>query len=403
MKQLALNMLKQPLQNPMQALMAWWNDEDGAAYDSLFLTLLLLILAVGVVMVTSASVPVAARLYDNELHFTIRHLVYLALGFSAAVVVLNLPVQWWHNSNMLLLFVALALLVAVLMFGRNVNGSTRWLSIGPIGLQAAEPAKLFFFVYLSSYLVRRHEEVRDNLKGFLKPLLVLFAFAVLLLMQPDLGTVIVMFATAVALLFLAGAKLWQFFCLIFTGIAAIGVLIVYSEYRWKRVTAFLDPWADPFGSGYQLTQSLMAFGRGGWFGQGLGNSIQKLEYLPEAHTDFILAVIAEETGFIGVTVLLSLLFMLVYRALRIGQKALAKNLSFHGFLAYALAIWIGFQSAVNIGVATGALPTKGLTLPFVSSGGSSLIIMLMAAALLLRIDFEVRLKGKHAISGGRHD
>ncbi len=403
MKQLALNPLKWSWQNPLQRLSDWWRADDAAAYDKLFVTLLLLVLAIGVVMVTSASVPVAARLFDNELHFTIRHLIYLVIGFSAALVVLNLPVQWWHNNNMLLLLAALALLVAVLLFGRNVNGSTRWLSIGPIGLQAAEPAKLFFFVYLASYLVRRHEEVREHLKGFLKPLLVLFAFAVLLLMQPDLGTVIVMFATAVALLFLAGAKLWQFFALIFTGLMAIGVLIVYSEYRWKRVTAFLDPWADPFGSGYQLTQSLMAFGRGGWFGQGLGNSIQKLEYLPEAHTDFILAVIAEETGFAGVVVLLSLLFMLVYRALWIGQHALAKQMSFHGFMAYALAIWIGFQSAVNIGVATGALPTKGLTLPFVSSGGSSLIIMLMAAALLLRIDFEVRLKGKQAISGGRHD
>ncbi|MCD1597410.1 putative lipid II flippase FtsW [Rheinheimera aquimaris] len=403
MKQLALSLLNLSWPNPLQGISNWWNAEDGAAYDKLFLTLLLLILAVGVVMVTSASVPVATRLYDNELHFTIRHLVYLALGFSVALLVLNVPVQWWHNSNMLLLFAALALLVAVLLFGRNVNGSTRWLAIGPVGLQAAEPAKLFFFVYLASYLVRRHEEVRENLKGFIKPLVVLFAFAVLLLMQPDLGTVIVMFATSVALLFLAGAKLWQFFCLIFTGLMSIGVLIVYSEYRWKRVTAFLDPWADPFGSGYQLTQSLMAFGRGGWFGQGLGNSIQKLEYLPEAHTDFILAVIAEETGFIGVSILLALIFMLVYRALWIGQRALAKQMSFHGFLAYALAIWIGFQSAVNIGVATGALPTKGLTLPFVSSGGSSLIIMLAAAALLLRIDFEVRLKGKHAISGGRND
>ncbi|WP_027670882.1 putative lipid II flippase FtsW [Rheinheimera baltica] len=403
MKQLALHALKQPLQHPMQSIRNWWRADDDATYDKLFLTLLLLIVAVGVVMVTSASVPVATRLYDNELHFTIRHLVYLGIGLSVGLVVLNMPVQWWHNSNMLLLFAALALLVAVLLFGRNVNGSTRWLAIGPIGLQAAEPAKLFYFVYLASYLVRKHEEVRENFKGFAKPLIVLFAFAVLLLMQPDLGTVIVMFATSVALLFLAGAKLWQFFSLIFTGLLSIGVLIVYSEYRWKRVTAFLDPWADPFGSGYQLTQSLMAFGRGGWLGQGLGNSIQKLEYLPEAHTDFILAVIAEETGFIGVTVLLCMLFMLVYRALWIGQRALAKQMSFHGLLAYALAVWIGFQSAVNIGVATGALPTKGLTLPFVSSGGSSLIIMLAAAALLLRIDFEVRLKGKQAIAGGRHD
>ena len=403
MKQLALTLFKSSWFNPIQGITNWWSADDTAPYDKLFLTLLMLIVALGVVMITSASVPVATRLYDNELHFTIRHLLYLGIGFGVALLVINIPVQWWHNSNMLLLFAALALLIAVLLVGHNVNGSTRWLSIGPIGLQAAEPAKLFFFVYLASYLVRRHEEVRENIKGFIKPLLVLFAFAVLLLMQPEVGTVIVMFATAVALLFLAGAKLWQFFCLIFTGLLAIGVLIVYSEYRWKRVTAFLDPWADPFGSGYQLTQSLMAFGRGGWFGQGLGNSIQKLEYLPEAHTDFILAVIAEETGFIGVTILLGLLFMLVYRALWIGQRALEKQMSFHGFLAYALAIWIGFQSAVNIGVATGALPTKGLTLPFVSSGGSSLVIMLAAAALLLRIDFEVRLKGKHAISGGRND
>lgn len=397
MKQLVL----QAWQYPSQLLSLKWQ-ESHAAYDKLFLTLLLLILAIGLVMVASASVPVAARLYNNELHIITRHLVYMAIGFTAALVVLRIPIEWWHRNNMLLLFGALALLVIVLMFGKNVNGSTRWLALGPINIQAAEPAKLYFFVYLASYLVRRHEEVRENLKGFLKPLFVLFAFAVLLLMQPDLGTVIVMFATAVALLFLAGARLWQFFALLFTGLMAVAVLIVYSEYRWRRVTAFLDPWADPFGSGYQLTQSLMAFGRGGWFGQGLGNSIQKLEYLPEAHTDFIFAVIAEETGFIGVAVVLTLMFMLVFRALWMGQRALQKGLSFHSFLAYSLAIWLGFQTAVNIGVATGVLPTKGLTLPFISYGGSSLIIMLIAAAMLLRIDFEVRLKGKHAISGGKN-
>ncbi|MGI5308323.1 putative lipid II flippase FtsW [Rheinheimera sp. WS51] len=399
MKQLALSIW----QNPLDSLAQWWHAEDASPYDKLFLMLLMVILCFGLVMVTSASVPVASRLYDNELHFTIRHIIYIGIGLGASIVVLSVPVQWWHNSNMLLLIAGLALLVAVLLIGKNVNGSTRWLSLGPIGIQAAEPAKLFFFVYLSSYLVRRHEEVRENFKGFFKPLVVLIVFAGLLLMQPDLGTVIVMFATTVALLFLAGARIWQFILLMMTGLLLIAALIFYSEYRWKRVTAFLDPWADPFGSGYQLTQSLMAFGRGSWFGQGLGNSILKLEYLPEAHTDFILSVIAEETGFVGVTILVALLFTLVYRALRMGQRALAKNMSFHGFLAYALAIWIGFQSAVNIGVATGALPTKGLTLPFVSSGGSSLIVMLTAAALLLRIDFETRLKGRQAVSGGRHD
>jgi cell division protein FtsW len=247
--------------------------------------------------------------------------------------------------------------------------------------------------------VRRHDEVLENLKGFLKPLAILFIFAVLLLMQPDLGTVIVMFGTSVVLLFLAGAKLWQFFALILTGLMSIVVLIVYSEYRWRRVTSFLDPWADPFGNGYQLTQSLMAFGRGGWFGQGLGNSVQKLEYLPEAHTDFILAVIAEEVGLFGVSMVIMLLFLLLVRAMWIGKRALEKGLSFHGFLAYGLAIWIGCQTFVNVGVATGVLPTKGLTLPFISSGGSSLVIMLIAAAIVLRIDFEVRLKGRHAIRG----
>lgn len=402
MKQLSLTVWPNPIAYILQQLANWWQADDGAAYDKLFLILLMVILCFGLVMVTSASVPVAARLFDNELHFTIRHLIYIGIGIGLAIFVLSVPVQWWHNSNLLLLIAGVVLLVAVLIVGKNVNGSTRWLSVGPIGIQAAEPAKLFFFVYLASYLVRRHEQVRENFKGFLKPLIMLVVFAGLLLMQPDLGTVIVMFATTVALLFLAGARIWQFVLLIVSGLLLIFALIFYSEYRWKRVTAFLDPWDDPFGSGYQLTQSLMAFGRGSWFGQGLGNSILKLEYLPEAHTDFILAVIAEETGFVGVTILLALLFSLVYRALRIGQRALAKDMSFHGFLAYALAIWIGFQSAVNIGVATGALPTKGLTLPFVSSGGSSLVVMLIAAALLIRIDFEARLKGRQAISGGRH-
>lgn len=389
--------------NPLPRLDAWWQSKDQGTFDNIFLSSLMLVLAFGLVMVTSASIPVAERLYGNPLHFTYRHLVYMAMGFVAAYVVTRLPISFWHNYNMQLLFLGIALLVLVLIFGKNVNGSTRWLAVGPINVQAAEPAKLVFFSYLASYLVRRHEEVRENLMGFLKPLLMLFVIAVLLLMQPDLGTVIVMFATAVVLLFLAGARLWQFIALLFTGLAAIAVLIFYSEYRWRRVTAFLDPWADPFGSGYQLTQSLMAFGRGGLNGQGLGNSIQKLEYLPEAHTDFIISVIAEETGFIGVVILLLLLFLMVFRALLVGNRALQKGLSFHGYLAYALAIWLGFQTAVNAGMASGLMPTKGMTLPFVSYGGSSLIIMLMAAALLLRVDFEVRLQGRQAVSGGKHD
>ncbi|SEA81042.1 cell division protein FtsW [Alkalimonas amylolytica] len=389
-----------PLWSKLQLLLG--SREEQSDYDSLLLMLLLVLLAIGLVMVNSASVPVAERLFGNPLHFTYRHLVYLGLGTAMAIVVLNIPVHRWHQGNLLLLALAAVGLVAVLLFGRTVNGATRWLALGPISIQAAEPAKLFFFVYLASYLVRRHEEVRENFKGFIKPMLVLLLLSVLLLLQPDMGTVIVMFATALVLLFLAGAKLWQFIVLSLTGVSAVLFLIVYSEYRWRRVTAFLDPWADPFGSGYQLTQSLMAFGRGGFSGQGLGNSIQKLEYLPEAHNDFIFAIIAEEIGFIGVFGVLALLFLLVARTLWIGRQAMLKQLHFHGFLALAMAIWFGFQTAVNIGVASGVLPTKGLTLPFVSSGGSSLIIMLIAAALVLRIDFEVRMEGKQAINrGGR--
>ncbi|MEE2000858.1 cell division protein FtsW [Alkalimonas sp. MEB108] len=389
-----------PLWSKLQPLLG--HSEEQRDYDSTFLMLLLVLLAIGLVMVNSASVPVAERLFNNPLHFTFRHLVYLGLGTAMAIVVLNIPVHRWHQGNLLLLALAVVGLVAVLVFGRTVNGATRWLALGPISIQPAEPAKLFFFVYLASYLVRRHEEVRENIKGFIKPMVVLLLLSVLLLLQPDMGTVIVMFATALVLLFLAGAKLWQFIVLSLTGVSAVLFLIVYSEYRWRRVTAFLDPWADPFGSGYQLTQSLMAFGRGGFSGQGLGNSIQKLEYLPEAHNDFIFAIIAEEIGFIGVFAVLGLLFLLVARTLWIGRQAMLKQLHFHGFLALAMAIWFGFQTAVNIGVASGVLPTKGLTLPFVSSGGSSLIIMLMAAALVLRIDFEVRMEGKQAINrGGR--
>ena len=264
-------------------------------------------------------------------------------------------------------------------------------------LQAAEPAKLFFFCYLAGYLVRRYEQVTENLKGFIKPLIVFFALAMLLLLQPDLGTVIVMFATTLGLLFLAGARLWQFFALGFTGIAAVVSLIVYSDYRMRRITAFMDPWADPFGSGYQLTQSLMAFGRGSWFGQGLGNSVQKLNFLPEAHNDFIMAILAEELGFIGILTVLFLILAMVIIALRIGNKALLAQRPFDGFLAYAIGIWFSVQTAVNLGAASGLLPTKGLTLPLVSYGGSSLISMAVAVAILLRIDFEMRVAGVQAI------
>jgi cell division protein FtsW len=393
--------------SPLRQLFMLKHNRDLAAtkanmqpYDVSLLLLALALLSLGLTVVTSASMPVAARLFGNPFHFAIRHSIYIVLALTAAMIVMQIPMRWWRMTNVWLLLLAIVLLIAVLAIGRNVNGSTRWLVIGPITIQAAEPAKLFFFCYLSGYLVRRHEEVTENLKGFIKPLAVFFVLAFLLLLQPDLGTVVVMLCTTIGLLFLAGAKLWQFFSLAIAGSLAVVSLIVFEEYRLRRITSFLDPWADPFGSGYQLTQSLMAYGRGDLFGQGLGNSLQKLEYLPEAHTDFIMAILAEELGFAGVLTVLVLMLFIVIKAMRMGNLALRKERPFDAYLAYSIGIWFSLQTAVNVGASAGILPTKGLTFPLLSYGGSSLIIMAIAIAILVRIDFEMRVDGIQAINKG---
>ncbi len=370
-------------------------------FDRSYLLLAIMMYLIGLVMVASSSMPVAERLHGNPFYFITRHFIYIVLSLGIAAVALQVPMSWWQKSSGTLLMVALALLVAVLVVGRNVNGSTRWLVLGPITVQAAEPAKLFFFCYLSAYLVRRRDEVLENFKGFIKPLVVFFVLAVLLLAQPDLGTIVVMFVTTIGLLFLAGAKLWQFISITAVGLIAI-FLLTLEPYRWRRITGFLDPWQDPFGTGYQLTQSLMAYGRGEIFGQGLGNSIQKLEYLPEAHTDFVMAVLAEEFGFVGISVILLLSAILVFKAMLLGRKALIKERYFEGFFAYAIGIWMCFQAAVNIGASAGIVPTKGLTMPLISYGGSSMIIMSLALVVLMRIDHELRLQSIQATStGGR--
>ena len=361
-----------------------------APYDRGLLFLVAILMVFGWVMVTSASMPASEKIYNNEYYISIKHAIFLFVASTAMLVTALFKMQWWQRFNMQLLFLALLLLVAVLLIGNTVNGSKRWISLGFFNLQAAEVAKLFFFSFLAGYLVRQHQQLHDNVLGFAKPLLIFFILAILLLMQPDLGTVIVMFVTTVALLFLAGAKLWQFFALIGVGVTAILTLIAIEPYRMRRVVSFMDPWEDPFGSGYQLTQSLMAYGRGDWFGLGLGNSIQKLDYLPEAHTDFIAAVVAEELGFIGLSLLILILGMLVIRILKVGQKAMEKEQHFDGFFAYAIGIWIAFQVFVNVGASAGMLPTKGLTLPFISYGGSSLILFAVSVAIVLRIDFELR-------------
>ncbi|WP_059121517.1 cell division protein FtsW [Vibrio sp. MEBiC08052] len=361
-------------------------------FDRQLVWIALGLVLIGLVMVTSASFPVSSRLTDQPFHFMFRQATFLALALVVSAVVLQVPLHRWFQYSSLLLAISFVLLVIVLITGKSVNGASRWIPLGLFNLQPAEVAKLTLFIFMSGYLVRKHDEVRQTFfGGFMKPIMVFSCLAILLLLQPDLGTVIVMLVTLFGMLFIAGAKLSQFIALMVAGVLSVIGLIIAEPYRIRRVTSFLDPWEDPFGSGYQLTQSLMAFGRGGWFGQGLGNSIQKLEYLPEAHTDFVFAVLAEELGFVGVVLVLLLLMWLVMKAVFIGKKAFEHEQQFGGYLAFGIGIWFAFQTLVNVGAAAGIVPTKGLTLPLISYGGSSLIVMSVAVSILLRIDFECRL------------
>ncbi|WP_454441203.1 cell division protein FtsW [Vibrio bathopelagicus] len=379
-----------------QSIWQWLNRATPEAlYDRQLVWIALGLMLTGLVMVTSASFPISARLTDQPFHFMFRHAIFLVLALCVSSVILQIPMKRWFQYSMYLLGLSFFLLVVVLAVGKSVNGASRWIPLGLFNLQPAEVAKLSLFIFMAGYLVRKQDEVRKTFfGGFGKPIMVFGAFAVLLLGQPDLGTVVVMLVTLFGMLFIAGAKLSQFIALMVAGIAAVVGLIVVEPYRVRRVTSFWEPWNDPFGSGYQLTQSLMAFGRGDWMGQGLGNSVQKLEYLPEAHTDFVFAVLAEELGFVGVTLVLILIFSLVLKAILIGKKAFENDQLFSGYLAFGIGIWFAFQTLVNVGAASGIVPTKGLTLPLISYGGSSLIVMSVAVSMLLRIDHECRIQQK---------
>ena len=359
-------------------------------YDGQLLIIVLALMSIGLVIVASASMPEGIAMSDDPFRFLKRHIVYVVVCLVFIGGVVSVPIKRWYSQQGLILALALLGLVAVLVIGTEVNGSHRWLRLGILNVQPSEFSKLAIILFLASYLVRRQEEVVDTIKGFIKPLVILSIFAFLLMLQPDLGSTVVIVVVMMGMLFIADAKLISFIGIAISLLAVIVALIMTSPYRMARVFGFLDPWADPFGRSYQLTQSLMAFGRGGWIGQGLGNSVQKLEYLPEAHTDFIMAILAEELGFIGVTTVIVLEFILVYKAFTIGRKALQQSLIFPGYVAVGIAIWFAFQTAVNIGAASGIAPTKGLTLPLVSYGGSSMLAIAIAIGMLLRIDFETR-------------
>ncbi len=346
----------------------------------------------GLVMVGSASLEVGAKTYGNAFHLFNRHVMYLGVSLVAAALVLAMPISVWQRFDVLMLGASFCLLILVLVpgVGREVNGSTRWIPLGPFGPQGSEFVKLFVIVYVAAYLVRRKVEVESSLSGFGKPLLVLSAIALLLLGQPDFGAAIVILAAAIGMIYLAGVPYRYFFPVVAISVSALALIAILQPYRLARLTAFANPWENQFGSGYQLTQALIAFGRGEWFGVGLGNSIQKLFFLPEAHTDFLFSIIAEELGVVGAGVVILLFAGLVLRGLAIGQLAKSKGLDFHAHLAFGIALIFSIQASINLGVNLGILPTKGLTLPLMSYGGNSLIVSCMMIAVLLRIDVEAR-------------
>nr|WP_205755294.1 putative lipid II flippase FtsW [Azotobacter chroococcum] len=352
----------------------------------------LTLLGLGLVMITSASSEVAAVQAGNTFYYMVRHLVYLLIGIAAGGVVMLVPLETWQSMGGKLLLAAFGVLILVLVpgIGREVNGSMRWIGFGAFNVQPSEIAKLFVVIYLAGYLVRREDEVRRRWIGFIKPIIVLIPLAGLLLLEPDFGATVVMLGSAAAMLFLGGVGLFRFILLAAAAIAAVFVLVQTQEYRLQRLITFTDPWADQFGAGYQLTQALIAFGRGEWLGVGLGNSVQKQFYLPEAHTDFVFSVLAEELGMFGALATLGLFTFVCVRALYLGLWAEKARHYFSAYVAYGLAfLWIG-QFLINIGVNVGLLPTKGLTLPFLSYGGSSLVICCVSLGLLLRLDWERR-------------
>jgi cell division protein FtsW len=364
--------------------------------DPVLLSLVLALLMGGFVILASASISISDNATDNPFFYIQRQLLAAAIGSAAGFVCLFIPMQVWRSLGPVMLLLGLVLLMVVLIpgVGREVNGSTRWVRIGIMNLQVSEPARLCFILYLAGYLVRRSKSVREEFTGFLRPMVVLSIACVLLLAEPDFGATVVLLATALVMMFVAGARIRDF--LVFFTVATIGLaaLAVASPYRMQRLTAFLDPWADPFNSGFQLTQSLIAIGRGEWFGVGLGDSVQKLFYLPEAHTDFVFAVYAEEFGLFGSLLLIALFLALLWRIFKLAMRAADAERFFEAYIAIGLGTWLGIQAFINIGVNMGLLPTKGLTLPLISYGRSSLIITMICIALLLRIHHELEVDAK---------
>ena len=360
-------------------------------FDPVMVSIVLLLLLGGFVVLASASISISDNLVDQPFYYLERQLLAAVIGAIAGALCLYVPMQFWRGIGPLMLLAGLALLFLVLLpgVGYEVNGSRRWVRFGLLNLQVSEPARLCLIVYLAGYLVRRNKELRESFGGFLKPMLVLSIACAALLAEPDFGAAIVLLATALTMLWVAGARIRDFLLFFAAAVLGMALLAITSPYRMKRLTGFLDPWADPFDSGFQLTQSLIAIGRGEWFGVGLGNGVQKLFYLPEAHTDFVFAVFAEEFGLTGSFVLIGLFVALLWRVFRLAIRASAADRGFEAYLAVGIGTWLGLQAFINLGVNMGLLPTKGLTLPLISYGRSSLIVTMLAIGMLMRIHHEL--------------
>lgn len=364
--------------------------ELAAGYDRVILLLYVVLICLGLVMVASASIGIAEQQTGDPFYYAKRQFLRILLSIMLIWVACRIPLAFWNRHGMMLMLGSIILLAFVLIpgVGHTVNGATRWLNLGLFTFQVSEVAKLFLIIYLSGYLLRRGGEVQTNTMGFIKPMLILAMASGLLVMEPDFGAASVLLMTGLGMIFLGGVRFGQFLLFVTGTLCIMGLLAVSSPYRLARITSFMDPWADPFNSGFQLTQSLIAIGSGGWFGAGLGGSIQKLFYLPEAHTDFLFAIYAEEFGFVGQVVLIGLFGLFALRCFAIAKLALQREQAFGGYLAYGVGLLITLQAVINIGVNMGALPTKGLTLPFVSYGGNSILAMSFAVGLVLRVYFE---------------
>jgi len=362
-------------------------------YDKWFVIAVVSIILFGLLMMASASIVISDKQMEQPFFYLYKQAVYLGIGFFLGGAVLQIEMQYWEKYGSLLLLAGILMLMLVFVpgIGHRVNGSARWIGYGSLTFQVSELVKLIVVLYMAGYLIRRHDEIRSRFSGFLKPMMILIIISFLLLLEPDFGATVVVMTTALGMMFLAGMQLRHFIVLLSLAASSLAVLAVSAPYRLARLTSFLNPWERPFDTGYQLTQSLIAFGRGGWFGLGLGKSIQKMFYLPEAHTDFLFAVIVEELGILGAFTIIALFLLLTTRMFMIGREAQRLGKHFAGLAAYGFALWVAIQFTVSIGVNSGILPTKGLTLPLMSYGGSSLLVNCMMIAIMLRINYENRM------------